>query len=178
MQYLGVLITYADPRKLARNAGFEVESSRTAPLAAEPAGMGIVAQWTTLSEHDLLDQLADAETLAASIKAQSIPVTVRPLSRLRSVEGVLRAAEDCGMVYGDALGPVLDVQTPPSPLRAISDWLRAWGYSPTYDQETETLRIARTGQTCAVFPDGSIVGEQPLRDELEGVLTQSPERPS
>lgn len=166
--YLAVLVGIYDSHTLAADQGFHMQP--IVDQAPDPDAMGVLVRWSALERHDLVDRTDDPPALAAGVKDKQVPVTLHPLSRLRSVEPALAAAEDAKMVHNEALALLLDPQHPPSPLSEINAWLQAWGYDVRYDVATETLRVSQHGQTCAVFTDGSVVGEAALRDELKAVV--------
>lgn len=174
IQYLGVLIRCLNPHSLSQVAGFDVRRSRDPFLELDSSELGIIVRWSALNKRGLLEHRADPQALADSVLEHEIPSVIRPLSRLRSAEGALTAAEDIRMVYGDALRSLVDRQVPPPSLKHIATWLGTWDYSTEFDPATETLHVERGQQTCAVFADGSIVGEHQLRDDIEALIDQMP----
>ncbi|MDL5363819.1 hypothetical protein [Halalkalicoccus sp. NIPERK01] len=167
--YLLVLIKIDDSRALGAATGLDLAPTHPRSRSAS-TDIGLLAYWQDLEMYGLLTHRDDPTALATGVERQQLPLAPRPLSRLRSVEGTLTAAEEAGLAYEEALKALLDpVYTPPA-LQAPAALLSAFDYQVQYDPETDTLRVSQSDQTCAIFANGSVVGDQNLRGEIEDCL--------
>lgn len=173
LQSLGVFLQHLDPLPAIELTDTDVLGALPL-LEADSSELGVIVRWRALEQRGLLEHIDDPESIAVAVLQHQLSITVRPLSQLRSVEGTLEAAEDNGMAYSEAIRPFVDDQVPTPPFDRINDWLGAWDYSVEYDPKTETVRVEHNDQSCAVFPDGSIVGEDQLRADIEALLEQMP----